>query len=300
MSLPCFLVTSLSGSALLADAATCAASGQLEDNQDAAGVFQDPMGRTVLYAIDGVNIYAGAKCVHDTKWHVRALEDGLRIGALLADGEPRLVLREAIEHVRDIHACGISDVDHPAAAMMVAVVEGLRVRSAGLADTSLIVVDGNSVRRFSDDRHTRACENPENVELWAAWKRQHAQWRTVRSLDERIALLKRVERPYHEVRNRIDLPDRTFWLASIEPIAADYAITTDFKVRPGATLIVSTDGLESKPIDWPSSVQKLHVDGAAAFLRHVRKMRGDIGDGIWPYPHPDMSISFVQVPLFSD
>jgi Protein phosphatase 2C len=250
--------------------ATTAAPGQ--ENED----FAAATSRTAVL-LDGAGLSGvdDGGCAHGVAWYVN------RLGQVLIDAvdrEPSRDLRGAlaasISEVAASHSasCDLAHPGTPSSTVVIVTVDGDQLRYLVLADSVLVICDGEEVQVVTDGREG-AIGRLHRVEMDAA----------VGTPDHEHARRLYVER-LRSYRNR----DGGFWVAAEDPAVAAQAIVGELSTSPDLSAILLSDGASRLAdrfhlMSWPDLVTLVASDGAEALLRATREAeQGDSQGRCWP------------------
>ncbi|WP_326824626.1 protein phosphatase 2C domain-containing protein [Streptosporangium sp. NBC_01756] len=252
--------------------ATEAAPGHL--NEDFVGATPN-----AVVLLDGAGTPAGSEsgCVHGVAWYAQSLGSALLAG-LLQDGKPLTeILAEAIKAVASLHDF-VCDLTHPGSPSATVVM--LR-HTAGTLDY-LVLADSVLVLDMLDAAEPMVICDDREAQVGAAYRA------TMNALPSGSPEHAAAHRGYVETlrdhRNR----DGGFWVAAVDPLAAEQALTGNVpaeKVRAAALL---SDGA-SRLVDrfhlatWRQALDLLDGSGPAELIRHVREAEySDPHGSRWP------------------
>ncbi|GIG59217.1 hypothetical protein Lfu02_35890 [Longispora fulva] len=228
----------------------------------------------VAVVLDGLTEGPATGCRHGTPWYVRQLGDRLlRLGA---DREAPLteVLAGAISEVAGLHA-STCDLAHPGSPCSTVTI--VRDRSDATVDY-LVLSDSSVVLDVADGEPVVVTDR--SVENFHPDMQAGAARRAVGLTDLIDAQQK--------IRNRPD----GYWVAQVDPRAADHATTGTLPGVRGAALL--SDGVSLlvttfHAVTWPSLLAIGYAQGPAELIRRTRELEDtDPRCERWPrYKHRD-------------
>ncbi|MGV9534714.1 protein phosphatase 2C domain-containing protein [Streptosporangium sandarakinum] len=232
-----------------------------------------------IVLLDGAGTPAGSEsgCVHGVAWYARALGSNL-IASLAQDGKPLTeILAEGIKAVASLHDF-VCDLDHPGSPSATVVM--LR-RTADtldylvLADSVLVLdtLDAAEPLVVCDDREALVgAAHRASMDALPSGSPEHA-----------AAHRKYVE-ALRDHRNR----DGGFWVAAIDPLAAEQALTRTVPISDVRAAALLSDGA-SRLVDrfhlatWRQALDVLAGSGPTELIRRVREAERSDPDGSrWP------------------
>jgi len=226
---------------------------------------------TYALVLDGATAPAGidSGCIHDVPWLTAQLASHqARLLATEPMLELREVLRESIERTCASHAdtCDLANRDSPSSTSALARVRGGRFEHCVLGDSGVVI--------------------------------QHVDGTVTAVVDDRTSYLPSYTR---EAVSALRNTDEGFWIASIRPEAADYALCGSVPVAEVRRVALVTDGAtrltERYGWSWEKLMDRLAEDGPDAVIDDVRREDAQIPQGVHrgKWPHDDISILFWSV-----
>lgn len=228
--------------------------------------------------LDGAGTPAGAEsgCSHGVAWYARTL--GSTLLASITQNTTTLAeaLAESIKTVSSMHQ-GTCDLDHPGSPSATVVMlrhTGDTLQWLVLADSVLLLDVGTAEpMAVTDDREARI------------GRRYRA---TMDALDAGSPEHAAAHREYVETLRAHRNRDGGFWVAAIDPQAADQALTGAVPAHTVHTAALLSDGA-SRLVDrfglatWRQTLDTLHEHGPQELLKLVRAAEHSDPDGSrWP------------------
>ncbi len=254
-------------------------------NEDFIGVTS---GAVVL--LDGAGTPAGLEsgCSHGVAWYARTLGSTLLTAVTQSTGTLTELLAESIKAVVSMHdfTCDLVHAGSPSATVAMLRRTGDSLEWLVLAD-SVIVLDTGTAEPIviCDDR----------VEQIGA--RYRAGMDTLRGGSaEHIEAFRRYVEILRGHRNR----DGGFWVASVDPLAAEQALTGSVPVDQVRAAALLSDGA-SRLVDlfglatWRRLLDLLEEAGPEGLIGRVREAeRGDLDGSRWPRgkAYDDATVAF--------
>lgn len=263
-------------------AATVAATDD-QPNEDFIGTLPD-----AVVLLDGAGSAGAASgCQHGVAWYSYQLGSAI-LSALAAGHDPRPALTTAIESVAQLHAdtCDLMHPGTPSATAVIARLRDERLDYLVLADSVLLLQTANRVDAISDTReaatgkqHRRALDST-----------PHGSPEHERALTEYITSMR-------AHRNK----PGGFWVASVDPRAADEALVGSMPARDLHAFALLSDGASRMAdhfhlTDWPGLLVTLATDGPRALIRRTRDAEDSDPTGErWPRGkhHDDATAAYV-------
>ncbi|MFF5211691.1 protein phosphatase 2C domain-containing protein [Streptosporangium sp. NPDC000396] len=252
--------------------ATEAAPGR--PNEDFVAATPD-----AIVLLDGAGTPPGSEsgCIHGVAWYARSLGSTLLAGLAQEDKTLTEILAEAIKAVASLHdfVCDLSHPGSPSATVVMLRRTADTLDFLVLADSVLVldVIDTAEPMVICDDRE---------AQVGAAYRM--AMDALASGSPEHIAAHRAYVETLREHRNR----DGGFWVAAVDPLAAEQALTGTVpadRVRAAALL---SDGA-SRLVDrfhlatWRQVLDLLDGSGPEELIRRVRDAEHDDPDGSrWP------------------
>ena len=241
--------------------------------------------------LDGAGTPAGSDsgCVHGVSWYVRQLGAALLIDLARDAADLTGCLRSAVAQVRDMHdgRCDLSHPGSPSATVVLVRRSGPALDYLVLADSALVIDrPAHDPLVITDDREARIGRDLRTcMDTLDAGTREHADAR----------------REYIEaLRGRRNRPGG-FWVASVDPDAADEALTGSVPLTDVQAAALLSDGA-SRLVDrfnlatWPAALKILATDGPAELIRRVREAEASDPHGNrWPRgkTYDDASVAYL-------
>ncbi|GAA3086197.1 protein phosphatase 2C domain-containing protein [Streptosporangium carneum] len=242
-------------------------------NEDFVGVASD-----AVVLLDGAGIPAGMEsgCSHGVAWYARTLGSTLLTTVTQSAAPLAELLAESIKAVASLHdfTCDLSHAGSPSATVAMLRRSGGGLEWLVLAD-SVIVLDTGTAEPtvVCDDRLERiGARHRAEVDGLRSGSAEHAE-----ALRRYIGIMR-------GHRNR----DGGFWVASVDPLAAEHALTGSLpsdQVRAaallsdGASRLVDLFGLAT----WRQLLDLLEESGPEGLISRVREAEhGDPDGSRWP------------------
>lgn len=240
------------------------------DNEDFVGTIPDG-----VVLIDGAgSAGADSGCRHGVAWYSHRLGTGI-LSALAGGLRPRDALRAAISGVADLHrdTCDLSHPGTPSATVIVTSVRGSALDYLVLADSVLLLRNGDEVCAVSDERE---------ADVGARYRADMDA--TPNGTAEHDQALTRYITAMRDHRNR----PGGFWVASTDPDSADEAISDSVPLADLDAFALLSDGASRLAdrfglTDWTGILRILHESGPATLIRQTRDAEhGDPDGSRWP------------------
>lgn len=229
--------------------------------------------------LDGAGAPAGVECgcSHGVAWYSRMLGSLLIAGMTQSAGSLAEILADGIKAVTGLHdsTCDLSHPGSPSSTVVMLRHQAGRVEWLVLADSVLVldVAGTGEPLAVSDDRENRVgARYRARLDGLPGGTPEHT-----RALSDYVTAMR-------GHRNR----DGGFWVASVDPLAADQALTGDIPVdrlrgaavlSDGASRLVDRFGLAT----WRQGLDVLRTDGPGELIRLVRDAeRSDVTGTRWP------------------
>ncbi|MEU8271288.1 integrase [Sphaerisporangium sp. NPDC049002] len=229
--------------------------------------------------LDGAGTPAGVECGcrHGVAWYSRTLGSTLIAGVTQTCGTLVEILAEGIKAVTGLHdsTCDLSHPGSPSSTVVMLRRTAETLDWLVLADSVLVldVAGAAEPTAICDDREGQiGARYRARMDALPGGTAEHTE-----------ALRDYVE-AMRDHRNR----DGGFWVASVDPLAAEHALTGSVSVAQVTTAVLLSDGA-SRLVDrfylttWRRAVDLLGQDGPAELIRRVRDAERSDLDGIrWP------------------
>lgn len=184
----------------------------------------------VLVLLDGAGTPPGLEtnCTHSVAWYVRQLGPALLTQAH-QDQSLTETLAAAITTVTATHAdtCDLSNSGGPSATVIIARVKGPVVEYLVLADSTLLIREGDRVHAITDGREAAVGRTYRSA--------MDSQWNGTVAHEAALGNYIRALRAHRNTKDG-------FWVASSDPAAAEEAITGRCPVANIATIALLSDG----------------------------------------------------------
>ena len=242
-------------------------------NEDFAAASTD-----AVVLLDGAGTPPGSDsgCIHGVAWYTRTLGASL-LARITEDDVPLAdALGAAIDHVRSLHA-DTCDLDHPGSPS--ATVVALRVRDGRLSylvlADSVLVLDraGEEPEAITDDREAKVGrELRKPMDALPAGTPEHDDAR----------------RTYMEALRASRNRPGGFWVAAVDPAAAQEALTGSVPVDAVDSVAVLSDGASRLAdrfdvMSWSELVKLLGESGPDELIARTREAENSDPDGRrWP------------------
>lgn len=256
-----------------------------QPNEDFAAASTD-----AVVLLDGAGTPPGSDsgCVHGVAWFTRTL--GASLLARITDDVPLTdALGNAIDHVRSLHD-DTCELDHPGSPSATAI--ALRVRNGRLSylvlADSVLVLDrvGEGPEAITDDREAQVGrELRKPMDALPSGTPEHDDAR----------------RTYMEALRASRNRPGGFWVASVEPAAAEHALTGSVPVEALTSVAVLSDGASRLAdrfgvLSWTELVKVLDESGPAELIARTREAENSDPDGRrWPRgkSHDDATAAYI-------
>ncbi len=232
----------------------------------------------VAVVLDGAGNPAASDegCIHGVAWYARHLGTALLHAATDDTDQPLTsALRKAILAVAALHSstCNLEHPGSPSATVIVARILNGRFEYLVLADSVLVLQSENGTTVVTDDREARI----------------GAQYRAAmdaapNGTGAHARELRRYMTAMRAHRNRAG----GFWVASVDPGAADEAVSGSIPLHSLRFALILSDGA-SRAADrfgiaaWPELVELANANGPAAIIEQVRTAEASDPHGArWP------------------
>ncbi|MGI9003694.1 MAG: protein phosphatase 2C domain-containing protein [Pseudonocardia sp.] len=257
------------------------------DNEDFVGATPN-----ALVLLDGAgSAGADSGCLHGVAWYSRQLGATL-LGELAAPRASTLqhVLRQSIADVTSRHG-GCCDITHPGTPSATVLITRVRdgvLEYLVLADSVLVIETTRGVKAISDGREASVGDRYRHaLEASPTGSPEHAQ-----ALQDYITAM----------RSHRNQPGG-FWVASVEPAAADEALSGEIPASDIRALALLSDGAGrlADPFglaDWPEILRILDEEGPRRLVRQTREAELTDQDRMrWPRGkvHDDATAAYVRI-----
>ncbi|MEU4720718.1 protein phosphatase 2C domain-containing protein [Nonomuraea dietziae] len=243
-------------------------------NEDFAGATP---GAAVL--LDGVGTPTGSDsgCAHGVPWYAQALGSTLLAGMNQSEGSLTEVLADGIKAVASMHdfACDLSHPGSPSATVVMLRRTAHAVDWLVLADSVLVldVIGAAEPMVICDDREAQVGE-----------RYRKAMDALAADTVEHVAAHRAYVETLRDHRNR----DGGFWVAAVDPLAADQALTGTVPAENVRAAALLSDGASRlvdrfELITWRQALDLLDESGPDELIRRVREAEaGDLDGARWP------------------
>lgn len=244
------------------------AKGVGAENED--GVFVGPGAVVVLDGLSAPKDLPMA-CIHGTPWYVRQL--GTRLVALMGDERQPLaeVLRTAIGDVTTMHsgACALDKEAVPASTVTMVRRRRAVVDYLVLSDSVLVLDTAGTIQAIADTS-VNAVAGPEMAAALAG----------PAGTAERAARVSELVAVQRGLRNR----PGGYWVAAIDPAAADHAITGSVPAAELRRAALLSDGASRltdlfHQLSWEELLGVLEAEGPAELIARTRLAEESDPDG---------------------
>ncbi|MET8140824.1 integrase [Sphaerisporangium sp. NPDC005288] len=239
-------------------------------------VAATPQGVVLL---DGAGTPAGSECgcSHGVAWYSRTLGSTLLASMTLSTGTLAEILGEGIKAVTSMHdsTCDLTHAGSPSATVVMLRRTGDVLQWLVLADSVLVldVAGAAEPMVICDDREAKVgARYRSRMDALPGGSTEHGQ----------------AHREYVEVMRRHRNRDGGFWVASVDPLAAEQALTGSMPIQDVRAAALLTDGV-SRLVDrfelatWRELLDLLDTSGPSALIRRVRQSeRSDPQGRRWP------------------
>jgi hypothetical protein len=214
----------------------------------------------IVVVMDGQTSRTGTGCIHGVPWFAQHVADSVIRHAELGLTEAlRLAIAETSNEHRD--TCDLSHPGTPSAAVGIVREDAGELRYLVLGDVTLLLDTVNGLQVVSDLRVRRT----------ALAERAVADAMTA-DHPEKPAALVRMKHAELAARNT----PGGFWVASVDPAAADHALTSTIPLADVRRIAVLTDGAARvvdpfKLTDWAGLLDILGTTGPAGLIRAIRE-----------------------------
>jgi hypothetical protein len=254
-------------------------------NEDFVGTLPD-----AVVLLDGAGSAGAASgCRHGVAWYSYQLGSAI-LGALASGQEPSAALRTAIPAVMRLHA-NTCDLNHPGTPSATAIIARLHredLEYLVLADSVLLIQTSDHIEVITDDREgTIGKQHRQALDSTSHGTPEHE-----RALTDYITAMR-------AHRNK----PGGFWVASVDPQAADEAVTGSIPVSDVESSALLSDGASRNAdlfhlTDWAGLLTTLAKEGPTALLRQTRQAEHTDPTGQrWPRGkhHDDATAAYVAL-----
>ncbi|TCC44391.1 integrase [Kribbella pittospori] len=233
---------------------------------------------STVVLLDGVGTPVGSDsgCKHGVAWYARTLgTELLRRATDDVHDDMRAVLAESIKTVADLHSrtCDLGHPGTPSATVIVTRGSAERLEYLVLADSVLLLQGSEGITVVTDDREARVGQRyRESMDALHSGSPAH------------VAAHRQYVETLRQFRNR----SGGFWVASVDPSAAQEAIVGQHPLSGLEAVVMLSDGA-SRLVDrfeqasWSDLIALARQDSPDAILERVRRLEAEdpAGDR-WP------------------
>lgn len=257
-------------------------------NEDFAAVSAD-----AAVLLDGAGTPPGSDsgCVHGVAWYARTL--GAAYLARISGSDTPLAdaLADAIGHVRALHAdtCDLNHSGSPSATVVAVRMRAEQMSYLVLADSVLAMdLAGERPKIVTDDRESRVgAELRKPMDALASGTAEHGQ----------------AHRTYVETMRGARNRPGGFWVAAVDPQAAQEALTGRFPAGTARSVALLSDGASRLAdrfhvLSWPALIGVLNEGGPADLIARTRAAENSDPEGRrWPRAKPHDDATAVHITL---